>query len=167
MNLILCGMMGAGKTTVAKALAKLTGRKVYDTDEQIVQKHGNISEIFARFGEGYFRDLETQTVKELSTAEKAIISVGGGLVLRQENVEILKKTGKIVYLRASLDTLTKRLQGDTARPLLQGEEESLQDKLTRLLNARGAVYEKAADLTLDVDGKTPEEIAQELLEKLG
>lgn len=166
MNLILCGMMGAGKTTVAKALAKLTARKVYDTDEQIVQKHGNISDIFARFGEGYFRDLETQTVKELSTAENAIISVGGGLVLRQENVEILKKTGKIVYLRASLHTLTERLQGDTARPLLQDEKESLQSKLTRLLNARGVVYEKAADLTLDVDKKTPEEIAEELLEKL-
>ena len=98
--------------------------------------------------------------------QNAIISVGGGLVLRQENVEILKKTGKIVYLRASLDTLTKRLQGDTARPLLQDEKESLQSKLTRLLNARGDIYEKAADLVLDVDDKTPQEIAGKLLEKL-
>jgi shikimate kinase len=167
MNLILCGMMGAGKTTVAKALAKLTGYQSYDTDAEIVKKHGNISDIFARFGEEYFRDLETQTVKELVNEQNAIISVGGGLVLRQENVEILKKTGKIVYLRASLDTLTKRLQGDTARPLLQDEKESLQSKLTRLLNARGDIYEKAADLVLDVDDKTPQEIARQLLEKLG
>ena len=148
-------------------MAKLTGYKSYDTDAEIVQKHGNISDIFARFGEAYFRDLETQTVKELAKEQNAILSVGGGLVLRQENVEILKKTGKIVYLRASLDTLTKRLQGDTARPLLQGEEESLQDKLTRLLNARGAIYEKAADLVLDVDDKSPQAIAKQLLEKLG
>jgi shikimate kinase len=90
MNLILCGMMGAGKTTVAKALAKLTGYQSYDTDAEIVKKHGNISDIFARFGEEYFRDLETQTVKELVNEQNAIISVGGGLVLRQENVEILK-----------------------------------------------------------------------------
>ena len=166
MNLILCGMMGAGKTTVAKALAKLTGYQSYDTDAEIVKKHGNISDIFARFGEEYFRDLETQIVKELVNEQNAIISVGGGLVLRQENVEILKKTGKIVYLRASLDTLTKRLQGDTARPLLQDEKESLQSKLTRLLHARGDIYEKAADLVLDVDDKTPQEIARQLLEKL-
>lgn len=167
MNIVLCGMMGAGKTTVALALAGRTGRKRLDTDEEIVKSHGKISDIFAQFGEKYFRDLETQTVKELVQADNLIISVGGGLVLRAENVELLKKTGKIVYLRASLDTLTERLQGDTARPLLQDEKEDLQSKIAQLLTARSPIYEQAADLVVDVDSKTPDEIAQELLEKLG
>lgn len=167
MNIVLCGMMGAGKTTVALALAGRTGRKRLDTDEEIVKSHGKISDIFAQFGEKYFRDLETQTVKELVQADNLIISVGGGLVLRAENVGLLKKTGKIVYLRASLDTLTERLQGDTARPLLQDEKEDLQSKIARLLAARSPIYEQAADLVVDVDSKTPDEIAQELLEKLG
>ena len=167
MHLILCGMMGAGKTTVALALAKQTGRKCLDTDEELVKRHGRISDIFARFGEGYFRDLETQTIQELLQTEDLIISVGGGLVLRSENVDILRKTGKIVYLRASLDTLTERLQGDMARPLLQDDKEGLREKLTRLLDARSPIYEQAADLVVDVDAKTPDEIARELLKKLG
>ena len=167
MHFILCGMMGAGKTTVALALAKQTGRKCWDTDEEIVKKHGGISDIFAHFGEGYFRDLETQMVKTLSQEQNAIISVGGGLVLRQENVEILQKMGKIIYLRASLDTLTERLAGDTARPLLQDDKEGLRERISRILDARAAVYEQAADCIVDVDKKTPESIAQEVLKKLG
>ena len=166
MNLIFCGMMGAGKTTVALALAKRTGRAYLDTDEQIVQNHGNISDIFTRFGEKYFRDLETQTVKELVQRDNLIVSVGGGLVLRAENVETLQKTGKIIYLRASIDTLTERLQGDKTRPLLQKTEEGLREKLTRLLDARSSAYEKSADFIVDVDKKSPENIAEEILEKL-
>ena len=132
MNLILCGMMGAGKTTVGMKIAELSDRRWYDTDEVIVEKYGKIPEIFARYGEAHFRMLETETVRSFSAMDGLVLSVGGGLVLKAENTEILRKNGKIVYLRASLQTLAARLKADGERPLLSGAE-SLQDKLERLL----------------------------------
>ena len=112
MNLILCGMMGAGKTTVGIKIAEKLGRRWYDTDEVITQQYGKISDIFEDKGEEYFRGLETQTVKSLSAETDLVISVGGGLVLRAENVELLKQNGKIFFLRAKKQTLLARLQGD-------------------------------------------------------
>ena len=165
MNLILCGMMGAGKTTVGIKIAEKLGRRWYDTDEVITQQYGKISDIFEDKGEEYFRGLETQTVKSLSAETDLVISVGGGLVLRAENVELLKQNGKIFFLRAKKQTLLARLQGDKERPLLQGEE-SLEDKIDRLLSTREAIYEKAADYIVDVDEKSPDKIAGEILAKI-
>ena len=105
MNLILCGMMGSGKTTVSLALSKLLGWERLDTDERIVDRYGNITDIFEKQGEGYFRELETQICAELSQKDRLVISTGGGLVLRKENVELLKKNGVLVYLRAGIPTL--------------------------------------------------------------
>ena len=161
MNLILCGMMGAGKTTVGIKIAKKSGRRWYDTDEVIAQKYGKITDIFVKKGEPYFRDLETKTVKKLSANDNLVISVGGGLVLREENVAILKQSGIIVYLRATKQTLLYRLREDSTRPLLQGE--NLADKLDGLLSTRAPIYEKAADYIVCVDKKTPDEIADEIL----
>ena len=162
MNLVLCGMMGSGKTALGKNIAAATGRKWLDTDDVIVQRYGAISEIFATEGEEYFRGLETKVVEELSEQDGYVISTGGGLVLREKNVELLKKNGKILFLRANAETLLKRLSGDTARPLLQGQE-SLEEKINRLLKERTPAYERAADYTVDVDKKTPEEIGTEIL----
>lgn len=162
MNLILCGMMGVGKTTVGIKLAELTNRSWRDTDSMITEKYGKISDIFTRCGEARFREMETETVKELAGADNLVISVGGGLVLKQENNELLQKNGKIVYLRASVETLEKRLRGDDNRPLLQTEE-SLKERLDKLLHERAPAYEKAADYVVDVDGKTPEGIAREIV----
>lgn len=167
MNLILCGMMGAGKTTVGLALAKLTGRRLYDTDGVIVEKHGKIADIFARHGEAYFREIETETARELSRMGEVILSVGGGLVLKQENVEILQMKGKIVYLRAALPTLTQRLKADGERPLLQTDSEGLKDRIERLLKEREPIYEKVADFVVDVDEKTPDQIAAEIVKIIG
>ena len=165
MNLILCGMMGAGKTTVGIKIAEKLGWRWYDTDEVIAQQYGKISDIFEDKGEEYFRGLETQTVKSLSAETDLVISVGGGLVLRAENVELLKQNGKIFFLRAKKQTLLARLQGNKERPLLQGEE-SLEDKIDRLLSTREAIYEKAADYVVDVDEKSPDKIADEILAKI-
>ena len=165
MNLILCGMMGAGKTTVGIKIAEKLGRRWYDTDEVITQQYGKISNIFEGKGEEYFRGLETQTVKLLCAETDLVISVGGGLVLRAENVELLKQNGKIFFLRAKKQTLLARLQGDKERPLLQGEE-CLEDKIERLLSTREAIYEKAADYIVDVDEKSPDKIADEILAKI-
>ena len=167
MNLILCGMMGAGKTTIGIKIAEITGRRWYDTDGVIVDKHGKISDIFEYYGEAHFRKLETQVIKELSEMDNLIISTGGGLVLKSENNALLKKNGKIVFLRASHDTLAQRLHVDGTRPLLQTSTESIRDRLSRLMKERMPVYEHVADYTVDVDGKTPEQIAQEIVEMVG
>ena len=162
MNLILCGMMGSGKSTVGKLLAKTASWEWADTDELIVSRYGKITDIFEQKGEGYFRALETKIVQELAKKDRLVISTGGGLVLKEENVSLLKEKGEIVYLRATKETLARRLASDKERPLLQTEE-TLDEKLTRLLKERSAVYERVADKIIDVDNKTPEKIVDEIL----
>lgn len=166
MNLILCGMMGAGKTTIGVKLAEITGRCWYDTDQMITDKHGKISDIFEYYGEEHFRLLETQIVKGFSEADNLVISTGGGLVLRAENNEILKKNGVIIFLRASLETLIKRLKIYENRPLLQAKSGMVSKRLEDLLKVRGPVYEEVADYIVDVDDKSTEETAKEIVELL-
>ena len=165
MKIVLCGMMGCGKTTVARDLSDKLGWEWVDTDEWIVARHGQISGIFAQKGEVYFRDLETEAVRALPCGVNTVVSVGGGLVLKEENVRLLKEQGKIVYLQASKETLQRRLEGDTTRPLLAGE--ALSARLDELLAARSAIYQEVADVVAFVDDKTPAEIADEIVEKLG
>ena len=163
MNVILCGMMGVGKTTVGVKIAEKTGRRWYDTDGIIVDRHGKISDIFEYYGEEHFRAIETEIVKELSQMNDLVISTGGGLVLKEENDVLLKAGGKIVFLRASEETLLSRLAGDTTRPLLNDRTETLRARLRELLVERTPVYESVADCIVDVDGKTPDEIADEVV----
>jgi len=166
MYIVLCGMMGAGKSTVGGALARLAQTTWLDTDALIEEKYGKITDIFAEHGEGYFRDLETETIKGLDGYEGLVLSVGGGLVLRKENVRLLKEKGVVVYLRATLSTLKDRLQKDDTRPLLKGDD-GLEVRLKNLLSARGDVYEGVADYVVDVDGKSPETVAEEILSLMG
>ena len=163
MNIVLCGMMGSGKTTVGIHLALVSDKCWVDTDNLIEKNHGEIATIFKRLGEARFRDLETETVEELVQEDNLVISVGGGLVLREDNVELLKENGKIFYLRASLETLEQRLKTDTTRPLLKTNGETLAEKLTNLLETRAPIYESVADYIIDVDGKEPGQIAREVL----
>ncbi len=167
MNLILCGMMGAGKTTIGIKVAEKTGRRWYDTDGLIVDKYGEIADIFEYYGEAHFRKLETEIVKELVKHDGLVISTGGGLVLLKENNVLLQENGKIVFLRAKFETLAQRLKMDGSRPLLQSSTESIRDRLARLLNERAPIYENAADYIVDVDGKTPDQIADEIVALMG
>ena len=166
MNIILCGMMGAGKTTVGLRLALSLDRRWVDTDSLIEDEYGDISTIFQSYGEEYFRGLETKVVEELVQEDGLVISTGGGLVLREESVSLLKQNGKIVWLRGKVDTLTKRLSEDKTRPLLKTDRGCLQEKLTKMLENRAPIYERIADFTVDIDGKAPEEIAMEIVAKL-
>ena len=166
MNLILCGMMGAGKTTIGIKIAEKTGRRWYDTDGLITDKYGKISDIFEYYGEAHFRKLETDIVKELSKQDSLVISTGGGLVLKKENNALLQENGKIIFLRASLNTLSKRLKVDGTRPLLQTSSQSIRDRLAKLMQERTPVYEHVADYVIDVDEKTPEEIAKEIIKMI-
>lgn len=157
MNIVLCGMMGCGKTTVAAEFSA-RGYTVVDTDQIIVERHGNIDGIFAKHGEVHFRDIEAAVTAEVAKEyNSAVISLGGGCVLRAENVKNLKATGKIFYLKAEAETLIKRLEGDTSRPLLKG---GLEEKVKSILSARAHVYESVADFVIDTDKLTPAEVAK-------
>lgn len=161
-HVILIGFMGAGKTTIGKRLSRKLGVSLLDTDRLIEEEENTtISRIFETKGEEAFRQAETRMLKTLAKCEdKAVISVGGGLPMREENRKILKETGTVVYLRVQPDTVLKRLKGDTARPLLQGGD--AQKKVRTLLNDREALYQEAAHITVDVDDKTVGQIAAEI-----
>ena len=162
MNIVLCGMMGCGKTTVAAALSRLTGMERRDTDEEIVKKYGRIADIFEKYGEARFREIETEEVEELSRLDRLIIATGGGCVLSQKNVEILKRGGKIVFLSTSPEELIARVAGDTERPLLAGGAER---RIRELLCVRTPKYLAAADMVTGTDGRSPEDIAAEIAKK--
>ncbi len=160
MNIVLTGMSGCGKTSVAGVFKSL-GKTAVDTDIIIERKYGKIPEIFARYGEQYFRDLETKAIKEVSSLDGVVIATGGGCVLRSENVELLKSNGKIFYLRTKTATLLKRLDGDNSRPLLQG---GTCEKLSKLYAERAQLYESSADYVIDTDEFTPEETVNKIME---
>lgn len=165
-NIILIGFMGAGKTTVGKRLSSELGLVLIDTDQRIEEEQQrSISDIFAAEGEAYFRQLETQQLKKLIQEEQAVISVGGGLPVQSVNQPLLKQLGRTIYLKARKETLVKRLQGSTTRPLLQGGR--LEEKIASLMEAREAVYEKVADVILETDDKTLNEVAESVKELVG
>ena len=161
-NLVLIGFMGCGKTTLGKWISQNASMSFYDTDEYIVSKENReITEIFAIDGEKYFRDLETETLKEMNEKFRdSVISVGGGLPLREENKELLKQLGIIIYLRTTQDTLVKRLGSDTKRPLLAGSD--IRIKVHDLMMQRANIYEDIAQIIVDTDDKTYEQIYNEI-----
>lgn len=165
MNIVLCGMMGVGKSSVGMCIASKLMRSWLDTDEVIVSRYGKINDIFEYYGEKYFRDIESSVIKEFAARDNLIISTGGGAVLRNENSTELKKNGKIFYLKATAETLVSRLPGgDSARPLLgAGSYEATLEKLNRLLAQRGHIYEFVADYTVVTDGKPIEQVANEIV----
>ena len=165
MKFVLCGMMASGKTTVGRLLADVLGLPFVDTDEWIAARYGDISAIFAQQGEGEFRLLEGEAVRELSALNSVVLATGGGVVLSKENVAALKKDATIIWLRADASVLVQRLQGDQTRPLLQGD--AWQEDLANIERARRPLYLAAADIIIDVDGKTPQQIVQEIVEITG
>lgn len=162
MNIVLCGMMGSGKTTVGIRLSELTGMRWYDTDDLIVNKYGRIADIFEYYGEERFRQIETEIVHRVAGEDNSVISTGGGCVLRPENSAAFKEGGgKIVFLKADLAVLFARAghTGDE-RPLLKNT--SL-EKMRALLDQRTPVYESCADYTVDTNGKGVDEVAGEIV----
>lgn len=144
-NIILCGFMGAGKTVVGRELAKIMGCKFVDTDLLIENEQKiEIKAIFAARGEEYFRELEKEVCKKLGETKNSVISTGGGTLTFPENVEELKKSGKIVFLDASFETICERIGENTTRPLFRDLE-----KAKALYNERKEKYLAAADYVVD------------------
>jgi shikimate kinase len=164
-NIVLTGFMGAGKTAVGRELSHLLGWKIIDVDDEIVKaRKMTIKEIFGKFGEPAFRDIETEMIGKVARNRNVIISTGGGAVLRQENMDLLRENGTIVCLWASPETILKRTSRDNERPLLQVEGPL--KRIRELLEYRRPFYEKA-DIMIDTEGKTPFHIAEEILDRTG
>ena len=161
MNVVLCGMMGVGKSTVGLKVAKLMKRRWVDTDTLIADRYGSINDIFEYYGEAHFRSLESQITAELSKTEDLVISTGGGLVLKWENAELLKKSGKIFFLKAPVDTLLTRVQGDDTRPLLKNV--NAKEKLEQLIHERTPLYEHVSDYRIETGDKSADEVAREIV----
>ena len=161
-NVILIGFMGCGKSTVGLRLSYRLRKPVIDTDKEIEKaEKRSISDIFQTEGEAYFRDKETECLKNLlKTSGNQIISVGGGLPMREINRQLLHQLGQVVYLRAKAETIYDRLKYDTTRPLLQGENP--QEKIRSLMTQREQNYKEASDIVIDVDGKDFEQIIGEI-----
>lgn len=163
-NYILIGYMGCGKSTIGKKLSEILNIKLVDTDAWIEERQGmTVSEIFATKGEPFFRDLETGTLQELlEEKESMVISVGGGLPLREENRRLLQQLGQVIYLKAQPETIYNRVKGDTTRPLLQTENPM--GKIREMLGQREEKYQTAADKIVMVDEKDVSEIVYEVLD---
>ncbi len=163
-NLYLIGMMGSGKTTVGRLLAKHLGYGFVDTDDVIVQAAGkSINQLFAESGEAAFRQLESDVLSQVCAFTKLTIATGGGIVMRQENWSYLHH-GLIVWLDAPVELLYTRLQEDTTRPLLNDVDP--QAKLRSLLEQRQPLYSQA-DLHITIsEGETPEEIATRIIDTI-
>ena len=161
-NIVLAGFMGTGKTAVSTELARLTGYNNVDVDEEIEKTAGmSIPDIFEKFGEKHFRDLETEEIKKVCKGRNLIISLGGGAVMRDENMQALREGGIIVCLVAEPETILQRTGNDTNRPLLQVEDPL--KKINELLTLRKPYYERADEM-VQTDSKSPLEVAEEILE---
>lgn len=164
-NIFLIGFMGAGKSTIARTLQRELGFPLVEMDERIVQEQGmSINDIFAQYGEAHFREIESQLVVDLGKQEPSIVSCGGGVVVRPKNTQNMKKSGRIVLLKASPETIFERVKNSTDRPILNGHMNV--EYIAELMEKRRALYEEAADITIQTDGKTREQICEEIIGKL-
>ncbi|CCQ94823.1 Shikimate kinase [[Clostridium] ultunense Esp] len=161
-NIILIGFMGAGKTSVGKALAERLHWKWIDTDAEIERRAGKrIPNIFHNYGEEGFRKMETEVLHHLLQSSGQVISTGGGIVLRKENRDVMVRHGKVVYLKADLPELISRLRGSD-RPLLQGDMEG---KIKELWTARKGFYDFAS-VTVETTNRSIDDIVEEILQRL-
>lgn len=163
-NIVLIGMMGAGKSTIAHLISqKLEDFYFLDIDKEIEHfTKRQIAEIFAIAGEEYFREIEYITIQKFSNYHNQIIATGGGVVENEKNLELLRKHGVIFYLSAKADELYQRVSASNNRPLLQ--KENPQKVLKELLKRREPLY-KTADFEINTENKTIMEIVEEIIEK--
>lgn len=170
MHIALVGYRGTGKTTVARLVAERLRWEAIDSDDEIErQARKSIAEIFADEGETEFRELEVQVVSRLCLRERAVLSVGGGAVLRAENRTALRHEGRVVWLQATAETLLARLEQDQStsqrRPNLTARGGLAE--IVELLAVREPLYRETAHLAVDTEGKEPADVAEEIIARLG
>lgn len=161
-NIFLIGFMGVGKSTIARILATELNAELVEMDETIEAEAGiTINEIFEKYGETHFRDLESALVERISNKGGAVVSCGGGAVLREENVAGMKKNGTIIFLSATPETIYERVRHSTNRPLLNGNMNV--EYIAQLMERRRAIYESAADVIVITDDKEKSDIVEEIM----
>jgi shikimate kinase len=169
MSLTLIGYRATGKTTVARLLARRLGWDWIDADVEIERRAGkSIATIFAEDGEPAFRDLEVTVTADLSQQPRLVLAAGGGAPMRAENRQAMRRGGAVVWLRALPETIHRRMSGDATTA---GRRPNLTDQgglgeIVDLLARREPIYQLAADFAVDTEGKTPEQIADEILNRL-
>lgn len=164
-RVFLIGPMGAGKSTLGRRLARTLRFNYCDTDDELVVRTGaSVSLIFDVEGEVGFRDREASLLDELTKRDNLVLATGGGIVLREQNRNILRERGFVIYLYAPLDRLLERTSKDTSRPLLQTENPRA--RLKEILDARNSLYEQTADLSIDTDKLSIAQIIHRIKEQL-
>lgn len=165
-NILLIGFMGTGKTSVSRVLKEMTKLPEIDMDKYIVEKENkSISDIFDQFGEDYFRKIETECLKEILENKGVIVSCGGGVVVKDENVAYMKDKGIIVLLTAKPETVYNRVKDCKDRPILNNNMNV--EFIESLMEKRKDRYLSVADIIIETDNKTVKEIASEILKKIG
>ena len=157
--------MGAGKTSIGKLLAKRTNKNFIDTDYEIIKNNNmSISDIFEKHGEEYFRELETKVLKKIHAYNDYIISTGGGIVLKQDNVDLMKITGLIVFLDIDINTQVSRVKNRKNRPLLS--QDKLKICLEDLKSQRNGIYKDISDYIINVSNKDKITIVKDIQSNL-
>lgn len=164
-HIVIIGFMGSGKTRVGKRLAKDLNLPFIDVDRIITKKFNmSVKEVFERFGEPFYRALETLAIKSLiEDKERKVLSLGAGLPIQEQNQKYLKELGTVVYLKGSYSVLKKRLEGSN-NPLIEGSDQ--EDKIKKLLKQRDPVYARFADIQVETGVKPFEGLIEEIEEKL-
>ena len=164
-NIVLIGFMGSGKSTISEYLHTLFDMEIIEMDQMIAKREGmSISDIFETRGEEYFRNLETSLLIEMQERTNVVISCGGGVPLREQNVVEMKKNGRVVLLTASPETILERVKNSHERPLLENNKNT--EFIAGLMEERREKYKAAADIIVATDGKSELEICEELVKKL-
>ena len=165
MNIVLIGFMGSGKSAIGHELAKELDMNYLDTDELIEKAEKiSINDIFAKKGEPYFRDLETGVIKTLGDYDNFVISTGGGMVLREENVKMLREIGPLVLLWANPEAVYARVKSETHRPLLNVPDPRAEIK--KILDSRTPIYNRVADHKVDTSKLDVDECVKGIMEWL-
>ena len=161
MKIYLCGFMGCGKSRIGRELAKKTGMRFADLDAYIVEHEKMpIPEIFERFGESHFRELEAKYIREMP--DNSVVALGGGAIINENTAKTAKQTGKVVFLDADFETCYGRIKNDSNRPLAYNNPK---EKVRELFDTRRPIYTERADIITDADG-TPIQIIERIRKSL-
>lgn len=166
MNIVLIGYRGTGKSAVGEILANRLGWRLVNLDAEIVrQADQSIPEIVAEHGWEHFRDLESAQARRLAGLDELVIDCGGGIIERVENIALLQQNARVIWLKAEVETIVQRIEGDTQRPALTAGR-SFTEEIAEVLARRTPSYQKAAHLEIATDRATPEAIAETILARV-
>ena len=165
-NIILVGPMGSGKTTIGRRLSESLNLDFFDSDLEIIDTTGvSIDHIFDVEGEKGFRTRECDVLKKLCNMPNIVIATGGGAVMLEENRELIKKAGSVVYLSSSVDQILRRTAKSKTRPLLE-KSNNRRKTITSILEARDSLYKEVSSLIINTNGKKLNEVIDEIIEAL-